>query len=62
MVESGELSKVGTSDVRRRVGKVQDANAGDCGRKRFSRAIHAVAGIFQRVATPGSAVEVGGVS
>src|SRR2546430_4474472 len=34
---SGKLQEVGASDVRGRVGKIQDAHAGDRGRKRLSR-------------------------
>jgi len=48
-------------DVRGRAGKIQDAHAGDRGRKRLPRAVHAITGIFQRVAAAGSAFKAGGL-
>src|SRR5260370_13131653 len=53
---------MGGGDVRGRAGKIQDAHAGDRGRKRLPRAVHAIAGIFQRVAAAGSAFKAGGLS
>src|SRR5229473_155469 len=53
---------MGASDVRGRTGEVQDANIGDLWRKRLPRAVHAIAGIVQRAAAAGSAVETGRIS
>src|SRR6266581_7743821 len=53
---------MGAGDVRGRAGKIQDAHAGDRGRKRLPRAVHAITGIFQRVAAAGSAFKAGGLS
>src|SRR6266700_5108716 len=53
---------MGAGDVCGRAGKFQDAHAGDRGRKRLPRAVHAITGIFQRVAAAGSAFKAGGLS
>src|SRR6266478_1857888 len=53
---------MGASDVRGRAGKIQDAHAGDRGRKRLPRAVHAIARIFQRVAAAGRAFKTRGLS
>src|SRR2546427_7298955 len=53
---------MGAGDVRERAGKIQDAHAGDRGRKRLPRAVHAIAGIFQRVAAAGRAFKTRGLS
>src|SRR6266496_3263920 len=53
---------MGAGDVRGRAGEIQDAHAGDRGRKRLPRAVHAITGIFQRVAAAGRAFKAGGLS
>src|SRR5712692_10803119 len=61
VVQSGELSQVGAGGLRGETGRVQDTYAGGLRRARLSRSVHAVAGIFQRVAAAGCAVKARGI-
>src|SRR5439155_17557826 len=62
VVESGELQEMGASDVRGGTWKIQDTDSRHCRRTGLPGAVHAIAGIFQRVAAARSAVEAGGFS
>src|SRR5467141_2700287 len=53
---------MGAGDVCGRTGEIQDADVGDLRRKRLPRAVHAIAGVFQRATAAGSAVKTGRIS